>query len=156
MPSLKDRLTAVRVKEAYLLLKLYNITIHNTYKLGKISVQEPEKIVDLPLGSPFSNEYMKLFTEIYILQANNVIVDRLEINKSQYFILMEKAFSITDKETLFLFTYFERAFNSEKLSQLNNEELETYMFEVALPCLYKFIYAFVYLNDDNKVFDFEK
>lgn len=69
---------------------------------------------------------------------------------------MEKAFSITDKETLFLFTYFERAFNSEKLNQLNNEELEAYMFEVSLPCLYKFIYAFVYLNDDNKVFDFEK
>jgi hypothetical protein len=30
------------------------------------------------------------------------------------------------------------------------------MFEVSLPSIYKFIYAFVYLNDDNKVFDFEK
>lgn len=38
LPTLKDKLSAVRVKEAYLLCKLYNITIHNTYKLGKIEI----------------------------------------------------------------------------------------------------------------------
>lgn len=98
LSSDKKKLQAVRAKEAYLLLKLYNITIHNTFKLNQVKVDNLKKIQELALGSAISNEYMKLFTEIDFLYANNVILKRLDINKSQYFILMEKAFPISDKE----------------------------------------------------------
>ena len=31
-----EKLNAIRTKQAYLILKLYNITIHNTFKIEKI------------------------------------------------------------------------------------------------------------------------
>ena len=102
LESENEKLNAIRTKQAYLILKLYNITIHNTFKIEKIQIDNLRNVFDFPLGHPLTNECFKLFNE-NILFANNVILNRLEINKSTHFILMENAFPLNDENISFLF-----------------------------------------------------
>lgn len=76
-----EKIFALRTKLAYLILKLYNTTITNTFKLEKIIIDKLNSVIDFKLGHPLTNECFKLFTE-NILFANNVILNRLDINKS--------------------------------------------------------------------------
>ena len=70
---------------------------------------------------------------------------------------MEQSFPFNTKEINNLFkNFFSRVFNLDNLSELNTEQLKEYLFEVNLPCLYKFISAFVYLNDNNAIFEYEE
>lgn len=97
-----ERLNAVRTKQAYLILRLYNITIHNSFKIEKITIDNLRNVFNFPLGHPLTNECFKLYNE-NILFANNVILNRLDINKSTHFILMENAFPLNDESINFLF-----------------------------------------------------
>ena len=106
--------------------------------------------MQIPIGSLFSNEIIRLFKEISILQPNNVIINRLKINKSDNFILMENPFPIKENHTKFLIEQFLKFFNPKETIDLDKEKLMTYLFEYTIPCLYKYIYSFVYLKDENK------
>lgn len=150
------RILYVRTKEAYLLLKLYNSCMKNTFKTGVIEIKEIKSLLENNLCTPISNEIIKLYTQEFLLSANNVIINRLEINKSKNFILMENSFPIYDKDVQFIFKCYHNFFNIENFVDKTKEELKSYLYEVIMPFLYKFLVAFVYLNDSNKVFDLEE
>lgn len=110
-----EKLAAIRTKQAFLVLKLYNITSYNTYKIEKITIENLNSVLSFPLGHPLTNECFKLFTES-ILGANNVILNRLDINKSQHFILMENAFPLADKDVFFLIDTYQKIFDPKALT----------------------------------------
>lgn len=151
----KLKLKALRTKQIFLLLKLYNIISFETYKLQKYEDFKLKFLVDIPVCTPLCQELIKVYSDNQILHVNNVIVDRLSLNKSKHFILMETHFPIQEDQISFLFSMFIKLFNYQEIQSKTNEQIFTYMFESSLPCLYKFVQGFIYLCEENKVYDIE-
>lgn len=150
----KERILRVRSKEAYLLLKLFTVCSRNAYKYGQhlIEWRNVDRLLSLIIpGNPFSSVLVSFFNETFFLGANGLINDRLRHNKSKQFILMENSFPLQEKELKILFAVFHKILhvpNEEFFKDPNNDE---YVFLVALPFVYKFISAFLFLNDEPKV-----
>lgn len=107
----KIKQRAFRTKILYSLLRLYNLVTIDTYKSSKYEDLKLKYIVDIPICTPLSSELIKLFSENQILMVNNVVVDRLSVNKSKLFILMENPFPIQIDQINFLFSMFIKLFN---------------------------------------------
>ena len=155
MEDQSGRYLAYRTKLLYLLLKLYNIVSTETIKVSKFEDLKMKLLVDFPLCTPICSELIKVFSENQILFANNIICDRLSINKSKQFILMETPFPIQDDQIVYLMSMFCKLFNYQELSQKSPESLHKYLFDASLPCAYKFLSSFVYLLDEQKSFDID-
>ena len=50
---------------------------------------------------------------------------------------------------------FIKLFNHQELQARPAEQIHCYLFEAALPCLYKLLQAFVYLCEEHRVYDLE-
>lgn len=155
MESTSERSVAIRTKLLYLLLRLYNTVSIETLKTTKFEDLKMKLLVDLPLCTPICSELIKVFSENQILFPNNFICDRLSINKSKQFILMEVSFPVQDDQTVFLMSMFCKLFSYQELSQKSQEQLHRYLFDASLPCAYKFFSSFVYLLDEPKSLDIE-
>lgn len=77
------KILAYKTKLLYLLLKLYNIVSIETLKINKFEDLKMKLLVDLPLCTPICSELIQVFSENQILYANNIIADRLSINRSK-------------------------------------------------------------------------
>lgn len=153
--SEKLKLKALRTKQLFLLLRLYNVVSLETYRLQRYEDFKLRVLVDIPICTPLCQELIKVYSDNQILHVNNVIVDRLSLNKSKNFILMETHFPIQEDQISFLFSMFIKLFNYQELHGKSNEQIATYLFEASLPCLYKFLQAFVYLCEEAKHYDLE-
>lgn len=149
-----ERIIKVRTKEAYLLLKLYSQCGNSSYKCSQFLFEwkNIEKIIPFIIpGHPLSAVIVNFINDTFFLSANSLINDRLKTNKSKQFILMENSFPVTEKDLKVLFLIFIKIFevNSEEI--LGNQSYKDFVFEVSFPFFYKFITAFLYLNDEPKV-----
>ena len=155
--NLTEKLKAVRTKETYLLLKLYNAALKNTFKVDKLyhKIEKPEEYFCIKFGSPLYREIITFVDNCCVLPPNNILTERLKYNKSKDFILMEDPFPVKKEDYKFLMNFYKQQLDFEELSTFGEEELISYLFEVAFPSLYKFTYAFVFMNESHKKFEYE-
>lgn len=151
------RLTALRTKETYLLLSLFNSAMKNTFKTEQLifKIENPQEFLILPINTPIYNEIIKLIDTSCVLSPNNILNDRLKYNKSKFFILMEDPFPVKDEDLDFLMDFYKRHFNYQLLKEMEGDKVRKYILEVALPSVYKFLLTFVFLNESQKPFTFE-
>lgn len=152
------KLTALRTKEAYLMIKLYNLCFKDSFKNSQLlfEFKNIDKFIELLVpGTLLSTELINLINEAFILPVNNLIVDRLKYNKSKLFILMENSFPIADKESKSIFTLLSKILTINDHLDSEREKYEIYVLESVYPLVYKFFKAFIYLNDDLKVAPYE-
>ena len=101
--------------------------------------------------------YVKQQSEIKVqeekLQQSPELVDWMSVIE-RYLDLGKESVSIL-LGVCFVIDYFETIFANKITKNLNDDKkLNNYLFEASLPCLYKFLYGFVYLYDSNKNFEY--
>lgn len=151
------QLTALRTKETYLLLSLFNSAMKNTFKTEQLifKIDNPKEFLILPINTPIYNELIKLIDACCVLLPNNILNDRLKYNKSKFFILMEDPFPVKDEDLEFLMDFYKGHFDYESLKGMEPNKVRKYIMEIAFPSVYKFLITFVFLNESQKPFTFE-
>lgn len=152
--TMKERVLKVRTKEAYLLLRLYTVCLRNSYKCGQhlIDWKNADRLLSMIIpGHPCSSVLVAFFNETFFLPCNNLINDRLKHNKSKQFILMENSFPLGEKDLKLLFNIMTKVLDLPSDDFVRDPKHRPFIFQVALPFVYKFMVAFLYLNDEPKV-----
>lgn len=153
----KNRIEALRTKVLHCLLKLYNVLMRHTYKteelLLKIQDEDVERLTPAILRCQIGHEMVRLVTEHYFLPYNNLVNNRLKFNKSKSFILMEKSYPVEDKDHNVYFTLLSTCLSPRILENCANSQ--SFLLDTIVPAFYKFLVAFVYLNDENKKIEYE-
>lgn len=153
----ENRTDALRTKTLYHALRLFNCLMRYTYKteenLFKITAEDLERLPDVLLRCQIGHEIIRLVAEFFFLPYNNLINNRLAYNKSKLFILMEKSYPVEDKDHHAYFTLLHRCVDSDFLATLPKKHV--FLCDFIIPAIYKFLVAFLYLNDENKKVEFE-
>lgn len=152
--SVKERVLKVRSKEAFLLMKLYTVCLRNSYRCSQhwLELKNGERLIALMTpGNPCSEVLLSFFNATFFLPANNLINDRLKHNKSRQFILMENSFPLAEKDLNLLFSIMTRILEPPSEGFVRDPANQSYYYQIALPFVYKFLVAFLYLSDEPKV-----
>lgn len=157
MEGAEDRRAYLRTKLAYLLLKAYNVCLYNGFRADNIinDLDDAliEKILQFKLGR-LKFELIRFMDQSIIFTYNNLVTKRLDHNKSENFILMENSFPFKMDRIEMIFDIFIRTLNSASMNKLDDDEKDEFVFEVCLPMIYKMLYGFIYLKDDDQNIDF--
>ena len=153
----EEKRAYLRTKLAYLLLKAYNVCLYNGFRADNIIKDLEEglimKIRDFPLGR-LKFELIRFMDQSMIFTYNNLVTKRLDHNKSENFILMENSFPFKMDRIEMIFDIFIGTLNSASMNKLDHDEKDEFVFEVCLPMIYKMLYGFIYLKDDDQNIDF--
>lgn len=147
----------LRTKLAYLLLKAYNVCLYNGFRADNIIRDLDEALIQQILKFPLGRlkfELIRFMDQSMVFTYNNLVTKRLDHNKSENFILMENSFPFKMERIEMIFDIFIGTLNSASMNKLNSTEKDEFVFEVCLPMIYKMLYGFIYLKDDDQNIDF--